>query len=187
LDDGDELAVGPHRFQVIYTPGHASDGIVLYERKAKILISSDTLWEYDMAVLTERVEGSTAPFRMRDSLERIRELDVERIYPGHGGPFQDLQSAVDKSLKRVGNYIDDRKRMGWDVLKKITIYTLMMREGAEEHLFFSNLMNTVWFRETVDLYFDGAYETTYHDVMEDLTGKGVLHRENGRLTTTVKP
>ena len=187
LDHGDELAVGPHRFQVLYTPGHASDGIVLYEEDKKILISSDTLWEKDMAVLTERVEGSTAPFRMMESLERIRELDVDQVYPGHGSPFKNLQSAADRAMKRVGDYIGDRKRMGWDVLKKITIYTLLMRGGADESSFFSMLMNKVWFKETVDLYFDGAYETTYHEIMNELTRKGVLRRENGTLYTTVEP
>ena len=36
LDDGDTIAVGPHEFRIVYTPGHASDGIVLYNRKEKI-------------------------------------------------------------------------------------------------------------------------------------------------------
>ncbi|MBI4776095.1 MAG: MBL fold metallo-hydrolase [Deltaproteobacteria bacterium] len=187
LDDGDELAVGPHWFQVYYTPGHASDGIVLYEPNEKVLLSSDTLWEKDTAVLTERVEGSTAPFRMMESLDRIRELDVERVYPGHGKPFMHFQSAVDRAMKRVGDRISDRRRMGWDVLKKITVYTLLMRGEAEESTFFSTLMKTVWFRETVDLYFDGDYETTYHETMNGLTHRGVLRREGGALFTTVKP
>jgi len=33
LEDGDVIAVGPHEFRVIHTPGHASDGIVLYGDK----------------------------------------------------------------------------------------------------------------------------------------------------------
>ena len=60
VEDGDVLWIGPHAFKVIYTPGHASDGIVLYNVEEKVLISSDTLWEEDMAAITIRVEGSTA-------------------------------------------------------------------------------------------------------------------------------
>ncbi len=33
LEDGETLAVGPHEFRVIHTPGHAADGIVLYHGK----------------------------------------------------------------------------------------------------------------------------------------------------------
>ena len=29
LEDGDTVNIGPHQFRVIYTPGHAADGIVL--------------------------------------------------------------------------------------------------------------------------------------------------------------
>ena len=62
LEDGDVLKIGLHEIQVIYTPGHASDGIVLYNREQKLLISSDNLWENDMAVMTLWVEGSLALF-----------------------------------------------------------------------------------------------------------------------------
>jgi glyoxylase-like metal-dependent hydrolase (beta-lactamase superfamily II) len=60
LNDGDVLSIGPHEFEVIHTPGHAAEGIVLYNRKERLLISSDTLWENDMAVMTLRIEGSAA-------------------------------------------------------------------------------------------------------------------------------
>jgi glyoxylase-like metal-dependent hydrolase (beta-lactamase superfamily II) len=100
LDDGQEIRVGEHVFKVIHTPGHASDGIVLYHKKARLLISSDTLWENDLAVITPRVEGSTAVFRMLASLDRIAALDVQRVYPGHGKPFEDFQGALSRSRRR---------------------------------------------------------------------------------------
>jgi len=61
LADGESVAVGPHEFEVIYTPGHAADGIVLYNRREKILISSDTLWENDSAVLTLAPQPTSLP------------------------------------------------------------------------------------------------------------------------------
>ena len=33
--DGDEVMVGPYEFNVIHTPGHAAEGIVLYNKKEK--------------------------------------------------------------------------------------------------------------------------------------------------------
>ena len=43
LEDGDVIPVGPHDFRVIHTPGHSADCIVLYNRREKVLISSDSL------------------------------------------------------------------------------------------------------------------------------------------------
>ena len=87
LKNGDPVAIGPHEFKVIHTPGHAAEGIVLYSRKEKLLISSDTLWKNDMAVMNLRVEGSAALFHMLESLEKLESLDVQMVYPGHGPPF----------------------------------------------------------------------------------------------------
>jgi glyoxylase-like metal-dependent hydrolase (beta-lactamase superfamily II) len=101
LEDGDVVDIGPYAFRLIYTPGHASDGVVLYNEKNKMLISSDTLWERDMAVLNIRVEGSTASHRMLDSLEKLEPLEVKMAYPGHGLPFSDFRGAIRRSRIRI--------------------------------------------------------------------------------------
>ena len=187
LKDGDTVRLGPHGFDVIYTPGHASDGIVLYNRDAKILLSADTLWENDMAVMTERVEGSTACFRMLESLRKIEVLDVDMVYPGHGKPFSDMPGAVSKSRQRLEAFIKDGRKIGNDLLKKIIVYTLMMKPHAEEASFFQDLMKTHWFPETVDRYFDGEYQAKYDTVIKGLEGRGIVRRREGALSTTVKP
>ena len=187
LEDGDIIAIGPHEFQVIYTPGHASDGIVLYDRQAKILISSDTLWESDIATMTLRVEGSMALFRMQESLQKLESLDVKRIYPGHGKPFSDLKRAILKSKAKLESYFLDQDLMGNDQIKKIIVYTLLMKKAIKESDFFPCLMDTYWFKETVDLYFNNEYEMKYNEIMNTFLGRGVVKLENGSLFTTIKP
>ncbi len=187
LEDGESIFVGPHEFQVIYTPGHAADGIVLYSRQEKLLISSDTLWENDMGVMNTRVEGSTAPFRMRESLGKLRTLDVERVYPGHGKPFTDMIGAIEKAQERIQRFLDFPEKMGDDLLKKIIVYTLMMKSTIPERDFFPYLMTTYWFKETIDLLFNGDYESKYEDIMNAFIQKGIVERIKGVLSTTVKP
>jgi hydroxyacylglutathione hydrolase len=187
LEDGDRISVGPHEFEVIYTPGHASDGIVLYNSAEKVLISSDTLWENDMAVLTIRVEGSLAPFAMLDSLNKLERLDVTMVYPGHGTSFSDAASAIADTRKRLTGFLWNRKRMGNDLLKKITVYTIMMKREVDEETFFDYLMETPWFKETVEFYFAGDYEKKYRDVMTNFFSRGIVKRKNGKIFTTVKP
>ena len=187
LEDGDIISIGPHEFQVIYTPGHASDGIVLYNSQEKILISSDTLWESDMAVMTLRVEGSTALFRMQESLQKLESLDVKMIYPGHGRPFSDMKEAILKCKEKIESYLLDRDIIGNDLIKKIIIYTLLMEKTIKENDFFPYLMNTYWFKETVDFYFNNEYEMKYNEIMNVFFGRRVINRENGNLFTTIKP
>jgi hydroxyacylglutathione hydrolase len=186
LEDGDKLFVGPHEFEIIYTPGHSSDGIVLYNSKEKVLLSSDTLWEDDVAVLTIRVEGSTACFSLLESLERLEKLDVKTVYPGHGRHFSNVSEAMSRAKRKLNGFLANPTRIGNDLIKKIIVYTLMMRKRVDEESFFEDLMKTHWFRETVDLYFDGAYRTKYEGAMKGFFQRGIVKRENGKLYTTVK-
>jgi len=187
LNDGDDLLVGPHEFKVIHTPGHASDGIVLYNQKNRILISSDTLWEKDAAAMTLRVEGSTALFRMLESYDKIESLDVKIVYPGHGEAFTDFKKALAKSRKKINRLIENPSRIGLDLLKKITVYTLLMHKTIPEEDFFALLMDTIWFPETVDLYFSSKYEPMYNEVIENFMRRGIIKRRKGNLVTLVKP
>ena len=187
LEDGEDIRVGDHVFQIIYTPGHASDGIVLYHMKDKLLISSDTLWENDLAVMTLRVEGSAAVFRMLASLERIAALDVRKVYPGHGRPFGDFAGAVSRTRKRLEGYLADRQRIGSDLLKKLIVYTLLMKKAVAAEGFYALLMDTVWYKETVDLYFNGAYRSTYDKILEAFIQRKVIRFHQGSYLTTIPP
>jgi glyoxylase-like metal-dependent hydrolase (beta-lactamase superfamily II) len=187
LEDGDTIAVGPHEFLVIYTPGHSADGIVLYHPKEKVLLSSDTLWQNDLPVITIRIEGNRALFSLKESLEKIESLDVQRVYPGHGKPFTRFKEAVSLCKNKIDLYLKHPERIGTDLLKKITIYTLMMHKTFTADIFFDHLMGTWWFKETVDLYFDKAYETKYRQIMESFLERGIINQKEGQLSTTVKP
>jgi glyoxylase-like metal-dependent hydrolase (beta-lactamase superfamily II) len=187
LEDGEIITLGPHEFQVLYTPGHASDGIVLYNQRDKILISSDTLWQTDMAVMTLRIEGSRALFDMQASLQKIENLEVQTVYPGHGRPFSDMATALAGSRQRIDNFLRHPEAIGDDLLKKIIVYTLMMKKSMPADALFGYLMGTFWFKETVDLYFRGQYEAKYDEVINSFLGRGIIKQENNDLSTTVKP
>ncbi len=187
LEDGAEVRLGDHRFEVMHTPGHASDGIVLYNRKARLLISSDTLWENDLAVMTLRLEGSDAVFRMLASLERLAGLDVRQVLPGHGPPFTDAAGAIARAERRLNGYLADHSRIGNDLLKKIIVYTLLMRKAVPAAAFFDQLMRTRWYPETVDFYFDGAYRAKYDEIIEAFLRRDVIRRRQDDFVTTVPP
>lgn len=187
LDGGEVIPIGPHEFQVIHTPGHASDGIALYNRKEKVLISGDALWEDDIPAIAMRVEGSTCLFDLLDSLEKLESPDVEIVYPGHGRPFADFKGAISKSKTKARDFLNHKEKTGDSLLKKITIYTILMHRQVDEQTFFDHLMGTYWFKETVDLFFNSEYQRKYEEVMCDFLRRDIVKRNDGTLFTTVKP
>ncbi|HEV3245433.1 MAG TPA: MBL fold metallo-hydrolase [Candidatus Paceibacterota bacterium] len=73
------IDVGDYAFDVMHTPGHTDDSVVLYDRKHKILISGDTL--YDGEPYADFPNSDRAAFMQ--SLIRLGSLDVETTLPGH--------------------------------------------------------------------------------------------------------
>ncbi|MFW6011640.1 MAG: MBL fold metallo-hydrolase, partial [Desulfosalsimonas sp.] len=186
LGDGQTLDIGPYKFEVLYTPGHSADGIVLYNRREKILLSSDTLWENDVAAITERVEGSRTLFSFIESLNRLQSLDVRMVYPGHGRPFNDFKGALEKSLNKIRKYLWDKEKLGNDQVKKILVYTLLMRRKIGKDELFEELMRTWWYPETVDFYFQGKYEQKYTQVIGELLDKKVIYKQDDFLYPAVR-
>ncbi|MEJ2040601.1 MAG: MBL fold metallo-hydrolase, partial [Desulfosarcinaceae bacterium] len=187
LADGALIDIGPHVFQIIHTPGHSADGLALYNAKEKALISGDALWELDVPVMTVRIEGSAAVHHAEASLQKLALLDVEIVYPGHGKPFADFRGALERSRDKISAYLSDRTRIGTDLIKKIIVFTLLMKGRVPENHFFGLLMDTHWYRETVDLYFDASYEETYDEIITPFLRRGVVKCENGMLFTGVQP
>ena len=187
IQDGQVVPVGPYLFEVIHTPGHASDGLVLYCRPERLLLSSDTLWEQDFPVMTVAVEGEDAVDTMLASLAKIAPLEVAWVFPGHGSPFTDFKKALGRAVARLERFRDDPELVGWDLVKKIIIYTIMMHKRVARDVFFNHLMTTIWFPDTVDRYFGSGYREVYDKVINDFHRRGVMVRDGRDWVTTVTP
>ena len=62
----------------------------------------------------------------------------------------------------------------------------MMRKTVDNDSFFEHLMQTFWFKETVDLYFNGQYGAKYEAIMKDFHKRGILKEHQGKILTTIK-
>lgn len=79
-----------YRFDVLHTPGHADDHVVLYERQEGWLFSGD-LFIADKHKLLRPEED---PFVMMSSLEAALSLDFGTIFCAHRGEVEDGRSAL---------------------------------------------------------------------------------------------
>jgi hydroxyacylglutathione hydrolase len=70
----------------VYTPGHASDHLCFYLPEERALFSGDLILNGSTAVIPDE-DGDLADYMA--SLERVRALEVRRIYPAHGPVIED--------------------------------------------------------------------------------------------------
>ena len=81
LEGGETLEIGDMVWDVIHIPGHSMGGIALYEPVGKILIPGDVVYA-DYAIGRFDLFGADAA-RLKDSLNRLGQLDVDILLPGH--------------------------------------------------------------------------------------------------------
>ena len=187
LEDGAHLRLDNLKLEVIHTPGHASGGIALYAPEEEFLISGDALWDGDIGALTSRIEGNNCLFLALQALDRLSSLNVKKVFPGHGPPFTDFRSALDQTRTRLNMFVKDPSLMGLDQMKKIIVFILMMKKGFPEQNFFDYLMQTPWFQETVDLFFDSRYKKIYQKIMAGFLEKEIVVIDNGQYKTSIHP
>jgi len=130
LSQGQTLTYGDYTFTCVETPGHTLGHICLYEASKKIFISGDHVL-IDITPNIQCWNDYENPLKNYiNSLEKIREFDVDLVLPGHRRCFTDLKSRVDElilhheeRLDEICNILDKTPqsayevaaRMSWDI------------------------------------------------------------------------
>jgi glyoxylase-like metal-dependent hydrolase (beta-lactamase superfamily II) len=86
VSEGSEIAIGSSRVKVIATPGHSDDHLCF--QVDRVLFSGDHI----MGGSSVMVEDLA---RYLDSLRKLRLLDLERIFPGHGDQIDQPGETID--------------------------------------------------------------------------------------------
>ncbi len=100
LDDGDKISNGSFEIQVIKTPGHSVGHICLYEPRKKLLFSGDhILYDTTPHVGLNPQSGDNPLGDYISSLQKLKNLRVSFILPGHGPIFNSLSLRVEELLR----------------------------------------------------------------------------------------
>jgi glyoxylase-like metal-dependent hydrolase (beta-lactamase superfamily II) len=107
IDDGSIIQIGDYRLQCLLTPGHTEGHICLYDENKQILFSGDHVlyditphiesWSYEVNSLKNYL----------DSLEKVRNLPVKIVLPGHRNFFTDLKGRIDALKKHHQNRVNE--------------------------------------------------------------------------------
>lgn len=151
LEDGDTVE-GNTNWKVIHTPGHSQGHISLYNKQTKTLIAGDHLIENlsSGTFIEPPVEKNRArPKSLVDfkrSLERIRKMDIEQVYSGHGKVIDQPMEIIDNYLSRLNHRAEKIKDLLTE--KPMTVYEAMMSAYPDRYhknlpLFFSEILGTL--------------------------------------------
>lgn len=112
-DDGDSVEVGGHPVTALFTPGHASHHVALWEPARGVAFTGD-VGGVRMAGTDYNLPPPPPPELDPEawavSIGRLRELDARRLYLTHGGPFADVESHLDQILPNLAELRELVKR-----------------------------------------------------------------------------
>lgn len=102
VKEGDVLQAGGDEYTVLYVPGHSQTDICLWHEASGCTIAGDTLLEHISAnafVEPPPPGESERPrplLQFRKSLQRLQDLPLGDIYPGHGEPYKGHAALVER-------------------------------------------------------------------------------------------
>ncbi|HKK60568.1 MAG TPA: MBL fold metallo-hydrolase [Salinivirga sp.] len=83
IDEGDKIAVGNFKLQVLHIPGHTPGSLVFYNAEDGILISGDVLF-YESIGRTDLIYGNHAALVKGITSKILGLPETTEVYPGHG-------------------------------------------------------------------------------------------------------
>lgn len=123
MGEGDTLAIGSQcTLEFLDTPGHAKHHFSIYDPVSNGIFTGDAVGIRYEQLTDDDVDfflPSTSPNHfdpevMRQTIQRVREMDVSRIYYGHFG----MTLKIDEALKDVSEWLDVFTREGKRIVEQ---------------------------------------------------------------------
>ncbi len=95
IADGERLRLGSSSLEALWTPGHAREHLCLHDAEKEILFSGDHVLPKITSHISHHTHLEGDPLGdYLDSLDRVRDLPVKTVLPGHERTFYDLAGRV---------------------------------------------------------------------------------------------
>lgn len=117
IKNRDTIDLGNREIEVLHTPGHSEDSIMLLDRENKILFTGDTFCEWMIAFFDSQMPNFGLS-NMEDYAKSMKDIsryvpDLDYIYPSHGKPLSNpvilikAAEAFDKVRQGNVDYIQE--------------------------------------------------------------------------------
>lgn len=108
LEEGCRINAGGVTLHVLHTPGHCSGSVCVYEPAHRILFSADTIMANGVV---GGVLGSGNAADYIESLERLANLRVDCLMPGHGRISTTAGDDIQAGMRKLRALIDDSQTL----------------------------------------------------------------------------
>ena len=95
------LIIDDEEIHVLFTPGHVTDELSVYHPKSRTLFPGDTI--YEGSDLTTRFGGPEEWRQWISQLERLKNLDIKTVVPGHGNLC--TKEEIDRNITFLQNLL----------------------------------------------------------------------------------
>jgi len=119
MAEGDELPLGTGSFRVVAVPGHTPWCVLIYHERDRIAFSGDFLLKgISSNALCQRPyvvpKGYKSLKAYTASLERVRDMHLRLVLPGHGDVIESPSARIEELLSFIG----ERRRLMRDILAR---------------------------------------------------------------------
>jgi glyoxylase-like metal-dependent hydrolase (beta-lactamase superfamily II) len=99
MEDEDIINTGDYVFKCLRTSGHTEGHTCLFEPNQKMLICGDHLLEDITPSIQSRSDEGNPLEKYLESLDRVYDLDIDLVLPGHRGVFRGCKERVTELKK----------------------------------------------------------------------------------------
>ena len=113
LDDGEVFQEEEFSIEVVHTPGHASNHLCFILKEEKLIFTGDHIMNGSTVVIGPP-DGNMKQYIQ--SLEKLKDYDIEKIAPGHGELLENPHEVADWII----NHRLEREKKGFQALQEAT-------------------------------------------------------------------
>ena len=178
---GETNVWGDLEWLALAAPGHDMGALVFYNEEHGILISGDALWRngYGFVMPTE-LDPAALP-ATRATLEMLARLDIRTVIPGHGEPFADVGTALERAFARTSAFEADSLRVARHALKVVLMFALLDKQRFALADLPSYMDRIEIYREFNAMFFHLTADALASLLATELERAGAARRQDGWL------
>ncbi len=181
LSDGDEIETGTEIIRVMHTPSHTLGHLALFLPDSQVLVCGDLLSENDVGWFNIFREGAASLEAAKDSLDKVAQLPLRRIYPGHGPAVANPPATIEQARARLEGFLRDPEKAAWHACKRIFTTTLIIKDGLPEAEVADYLMKCPWFIDFSTYIFNLQPGDFIQPLLQEMLRSKAAHQQNNRL------
>ncbi|WP_431263989.1 MBL fold metallo-hydrolase [Roseateles chitinivorans] len=183
LMPGQTLKQGRFEWQIHAAPGHDPHSVILFEPESGTLISADALWERGFGIIFPELDGTHAFLEVEATLDIIEGLRPKLVIPGHGAPFQDVQTALLSARERLRYFQRKPERHAFNAAKALTVFHMLETQKSSTEDLLAWLQRTPILASTWQRFFGTTpfVEWTLQ-LVQELVHSGALQQESTSIS-----